>query len=122
MSVVTIDYTNWRGERSLRRVAPGRFYYGTSDWHPEPQWLMEAFDLDRAAVRTFALAGVHSWSERPVANAAATGDSGSATVPRSRRPEGCGIPEKDLECAGCGVRLYGARVEDVCPHAKGEGR
>ena len=122
MSVVTIDYTNWRDERSLRRVAPGRFYYGTSDWHPEPQWLMEAFDLDHAAVRTFALAGVHSWSERPAANAAATGGSGSATVPRPRRPDGCGRPEKDLECAGCGVRLYGVRVEDVCPYAKGEGR
>lgn len=120
MSVVTIDYTNWRGERSLRRVAPRRFFYGASEWHPEPQWLMEAFDLDHAAVRTFALAGVHSWSERPAANAAAPGGSGSATRPR--RPDGCGRPEKDLECAGCGARLYGVRVEDVCPHAKGEGR
>ena len=103
MSVVTIDYTNWRGERSLRRVAPRRFFYGTSEWHPEPQWLMEAFDLERAAVRTFALAGVHSWSDRPAANAAATGHTGTVTGPPS------GLPD-------------GVRVEDVCPYAKGEGR
>jgi len=64
---VTIDYTNWRGERRRRRVRPLRFYFGEVSWHPGPQWLMDAVDLDRAKTdddnrtRTFALSGVHSW-------------------------------------------------------------
>jgi hypothetical protein len=29
-------------------------------------------------------------------------------------PKGCGVPAHDLECAACGVRLYGERPEDVC--------
>lgn len=36
------------------------------------------------------------------------------------RPFGCGIPEHDLECVGCGKKLYGRSVEDVCPYARSE--
>ena len=49
-------------------------------------------------------------------------DDGAYTIRVAYPPSDRGRPEKDLECAGCGVRLYGVRVEDVCPHAKGEGR
>jgi hypothetical protein len=38
-----------------RRVQSGRLYYGTTEHHPEPQWLYEAYDLDRRDVRTFPL-------------------------------------------------------------------
>lgn len=61
---VTIEYTNWRGERRRRRIRPLRFYFGEVTWHPGQQWLMDAVDLDRTddnRTRTFALAGVHSW-------------------------------------------------------------
>lgn len=35
-------------------------------------------------------------------------------------PEGCGVNGQDLECVSCGVRLYGKKLEDVCPYLRGE--
>ncbi len=53
--VLVIVYTNYRGEQAERRVIPARIWFGSTDWHPEPQWLLEAFDLDRGAERSFAM-------------------------------------------------------------------
>lgn len=61
MGVVSIDYTNWRGERGVRRVLPMAFKFGSNEWHREPQWLMLAHDLEKQADRWFAMAGVHEW-------------------------------------------------------------
>lgn len=60
--VLVIDYTNHRGERALRRVVPQRIWFGSTPWHPEKQWLMEAFDLDRQAQRDFALTDIQGLS------------------------------------------------------------
>lgn len=49
------DYTNWRGEKDRRRVIPHGMRFGSTEWHPEPQWLMKAFDLDKQADREFAM-------------------------------------------------------------------
>lgn len=48
-------YTNHRGERAVRRLITERLYFGTSPWHPEPQWLLDAWDCEKQANRTFAL-------------------------------------------------------------------
>jgi DNA segregation ATPase FtsK/SpoIIIE-like protein len=56
-----IDYTNWRGERSYRRVRPLRVVFENNEWHPDTQWLLEAIDLEKEQVRTFAMAGIHKW-------------------------------------------------------------
>jgi len=48
-------YTNWRGETSVRTITPIRVWFGSTDWHPEPQWLLRAFDHDKNAERDFAL-------------------------------------------------------------------
>jgi predicted DNA-binding transcriptional regulator YafY len=58
---VLIDYTNWRGERRVRRVLPLNFVYRANEWHKEEQWIMTAHDLDSDEERQFALAGIHSW-------------------------------------------------------------
>jgi len=58
---VLLDYTNHRGERRERRVLPGRIWYGTTKWHPEAQWLMQATDLERGEQRDFAMAQIHGW-------------------------------------------------------------
>ncbi|MER9875619.1 hypothetical protein [Mesorhizobium sp. M0195] len=52
-----LAYTNWRGETSIRTITPDKVYYGTTEWHPEPQWLLTAYDHDKLAVRDFALKG-----------------------------------------------------------------
>lgn len=59
---VVIDYTNWEGKRSYRRIKPTGMTYGTTDWHPEPQHLLHARDLDKHADRQFALKDIHNWN------------------------------------------------------------
>jgi predicted DNA-binding transcriptional regulator YafY len=56
---VRLDYTNYRGERAQRRVEPVALYWGSTEWHPEPQLLLEAVDLDKDAVRTFSVRDIH---------------------------------------------------------------
>ena len=38
--IVEIDYTNWRGERKLRKIEPLALILGSNEWHPETQWLI----------------------------------------------------------------------------------
>ncbi|AIB11820.1 hypothetical protein ABAZ39_07375 [Azospirillum argentinense] len=52
---LVFTYTNYRGETGTRRAIPIRVYHGATEWHPEPQWLMEAHDVDKDAVRVFAM-------------------------------------------------------------------
>lgn len=52
---VEITYTNWRGETSQRTIIPRGIWFGSTEWHPEPQWLLRAFDVEKQAQRDFAL-------------------------------------------------------------------
>lgn len=52
---VTLTYTNWRGETAERSIIPMRVWFGSTDWHPEPQWLLTALDVEKGAGRDFAL-------------------------------------------------------------------
>jgi len=63
---VTIDYTNWRGERAHRYIRPIRMEWGSNQWHQEPQWLLIAYDAERRDERAFAMSGVHEWVQDPV--------------------------------------------------------
>jgi predicted DNA-binding transcriptional regulator YafY len=58
---VRIDYTNWRGERSIRTVVPIDIVFESNEFHPNPQWLLLAMDVDKNVVRKFAMADIHSW-------------------------------------------------------------
>ena len=58
---VVIDYTNYRGERSERLILPRRIWFGTTEWHAEPQWLLEAIDLAKDSKRDFAMNQIHTW-------------------------------------------------------------
>jgi predicted DNA-binding transcriptional regulator YafY len=60
---VQIDYTNYRGERALRLIAPVQMWFGRTEWHPEDQWLLDAIDLIKNEKRTFAMRGIHSWTD-----------------------------------------------------------
>lgn len=59
---VTFSYTNYRGEESTRLVRPDKVYFGSTEWHVEPQWLLLAYDLQKEAMRTFALNEIANWS------------------------------------------------------------
>jgi len=62
--IVEIDYVNWRGERSIRRILPVKIHFASSKWHPKPQWLLNAEDLGKRDTRDFAMKDIQSW--RPV--------------------------------------------------------
>lgn len=48
-------YTNWRGETSQRRVQAWGVFWGTTPFHTEPQWLLQAFDHEKRVQRVFAM-------------------------------------------------------------------
>lgn len=62
--VVRIRYRNHKGETAVRRIVPypnRPVEFGSNRWHPTPQWLLYAWDLDKKAERTFALKDIQSW-------------------------------------------------------------
>lgn len=58
---VIIDYTNWKGTRRVRTIQPINLFFGCDEWHKEPQWLLEALDIESNEHRTFAIKDIHSW-------------------------------------------------------------
>jgi predicted DNA-binding transcriptional regulator YafY len=59
---VKILYRNYKGEVSWRRIVPeGKLIWGTTEYYPETQWLLLAFDLDKDAERTFAFKNIQAW-------------------------------------------------------------
>lgn len=58
---ITIDYTNYRGERAERDIIPEKIWFGSTDWHKEEQWLLDAHDMEKDALRNFAMKDIHEW-------------------------------------------------------------
>lgn len=52
---IEVTYTNWKGVTSVRKIVPQGIRFAATEWHPEPQWLLRAWDDDRQAWRDFAL-------------------------------------------------------------------
>jgi len=61
---VVIRYRNHRGEVALRRIEPRNIWFGSTEWHPREQWLLNAYDHDKQAERDFALADILEWTTR----------------------------------------------------------
>jgi predicted DNA-binding transcriptional regulator YafY len=57
-TLVTFRYRNHRGEEATRRVRPVRLWLGSTAHHPEPQWFVEGYCIDRQATRDFAMSGM----------------------------------------------------------------
>jgi len=58
-----IDYTNHRGERADRRIQPLRFERKDTAWHGPDQLILVAIDMDKLALRDFAVKDIHEWKE-----------------------------------------------------------
>lgn len=52
---VEFTYTNWKGKTRQRKAYFIKFFMGSTEYHPEPQWLVTGMDLEKQAERTFAL-------------------------------------------------------------------
>lgn len=58
---VTFTYTNYRGVTTERRVVPIDLRWEASQWHPQEQWVLHAYDLDREVIRNFAMKDIRGW-------------------------------------------------------------
>lgn len=58
---VGFHYKNYRGEAGYRKVIPIHIVFGANEWHPEPQWLLYALDLEKNAPRFFAMKDIKGW-------------------------------------------------------------
>lgn len=58
---VKIKYTNYRGETGVREIEPIQIWFGATEWHPELQWLLDAFDIEKGAQRSFAVKDISEW-------------------------------------------------------------
>ena len=71
-----VDYTNWRGETARRVIRPVRMWWGKTEWHPEEQWMLTAWDCEKDDLRDFA------WQDmRPVQNPATSAAARPAPQP-----------------------------------------
>jgi predicted DNA-binding transcriptional regulator YafY len=60
-TAIEILYTNYRGETARRKIVPGTLRFGATEYHPQPQWLLDAFDVEKQAERTFAMHDIQEW-------------------------------------------------------------
>jgi len=58
---IKVLYTNYRGETAVRTIVPINFYFGKTEYHPEEQWLIRLWDVDRNAERIYALKEITEW-------------------------------------------------------------
>ena len=58
---IKVRYTNYRGETAVRLIVPVRFFWGSNEYHKEEQWLVEVFDVERNAIRIYALKDIKEW-------------------------------------------------------------
>ena len=49
-----VEYTNYRGETARRIIIPIRMWWGSTEWHPQEQWMLTAWDVEKEARRDFA--------------------------------------------------------------------
>lgn len=64
-----VRYTNYRGETATRQIRPVRLWFGSTEWHPEPQWLLTAVDMGKGELRDFAMCEMQPAQTEPAATA-----------------------------------------------------
>ena len=59
---VIIQYTNWKGETGERAIQPLELWFGSTEYHPDEQWLLRAIDIAKNEERNFAMKDVIAWN------------------------------------------------------------
>lgn len=52
---LTIVYRNHKGTIATRHVRPVYTWYGSTEWHPDEQWLLNVYDEDKGEYRDYAM-------------------------------------------------------------------
>lgn len=58
---VNILYRNWKGETAVRKIVPIELQFESNEWHPQKQWILYAYDLDKNDKRAFACLNILAW-------------------------------------------------------------
>lgn len=58
---VNILYKNWQNEIVWRKIIPISVTYKKTKWHPEEQWILNAFDTNKQEHRCFAMKDIKEW-------------------------------------------------------------
>lgn len=61
---VFILYKNYQNFIGVREIQPLEWYYGNSKYHPEPQWLLRAYDFEKQEERSFAVKDIRAWWDK----------------------------------------------------------
>ena len=64
-----ILYKNYRGEYAVRNIQINSMRIGSTEYHPQHQFLLDVWDLDKNAQRDYALKDCCFLSEFPVTDA-----------------------------------------------------
>lgn len=60
---VTIVFTDSTGLSQERCVIPQRVWFGSTEWYPKAQWLLDAYDVRRHVVRSFQLSAIRGFED-----------------------------------------------------------
>lgn len=50
-----VTYYNYKNVTSERVIIPINVWYGTTEYHPKPNWLLTCFDVEKKAYRDFSM-------------------------------------------------------------------
>ena len=53
--IVAILYTNRQWETTVRHILPKKVRFGSTERHPQEWWMLDAYDTDKQADRSFAM-------------------------------------------------------------------
>ena len=59
--IVKILYTNWKDETRYRLIKPISIEFKSTEWHKEEQWILSAVDIEKNAIRNFAIKDIKEW-------------------------------------------------------------
>jgi predicted DNA-binding transcriptional regulator YafY len=59
---ISILYTNYKGETRVRQIKPVSLYFGSTEYHQDSQWLLDAFDYEKQDFRQFAMKDIKEWN------------------------------------------------------------
>lgn len=52
---IKVKYTNYRGETRVREIIPLNVLFKSTRYHPELQYMLECFDVEKNEIRIYSL-------------------------------------------------------------------
>jgi hypothetical protein len=62
---LTFLYRNYKGNVALRSILPGELVFKSTEFHPEPQWIIVGLDVQKGQERSFAVRDIISLLPNP---------------------------------------------------------